>query len=70
MARQQYEIEDGAIVRFHDTPQEFTVSNWDGRRGWAGDEDNQGWYFTADQVIVLWPADYDEEDDEDEDWDE
>lgn len=51
------EIENGCKIRFIGETEEFTVSQWDGRRGWAGDEDNAGWYFTEDQVIVVAPAD-------------
>ena len=61
------EIENGCIVRFIGSSEEFTVSNWDGKRGWAGDEDNRGWYFTEDQVKVVKGA-YDDDND-DEDWD-
>lgn len=50
-------IQDGCKITFkpdyHDNPKEiFTVSQWDGVRGWAESEDGGGWYFTASQVTV------------------
>ena len=48
------EIENGCIVRFiNGDSEQFQVSEWDGQRGWAGDEDGRGWYFTASQVVVV-----------------
>ena len=46
----------------------FTVSQWDGNRGWAGDEHGFGWYFTANQVVEVEVEDEDDdfEDDEEE----
>lgn len=47
-------IQDGSKVSFPDHPGEvFTVSQWDGSRGWAGDEQGRGWYFRAGQVELV-----------------
>lgn len=50
-------IENGSRISFKpeygDPGEAFIVSQWDGRRGWAGDLDGRGWYFTADQVNLI-----------------
>ena len=46
-------IENGCTVKFIGETEEYEVSEWDGSRGWAGDEDGRGWYFTASQVTVV-----------------
>jgi hypothetical protein len=50
-------IENGCLVTFKpeygDASEVFTVSQWDGCTGWAGDESGRGWYFTSNQVNVL-----------------
>ena len=61
----QTEVENGTKVKFADESGEFTVSQWNGQRGWAGDEDGNGWFFTADQVVVVEAA---EEENSDEAW--
>ena len=47
-------IANGSFITFkseyNDPDEVFVVSQWDGHRGWAGDDYGFGWYFTANQV--------------------
>jgi len=67
-----YEFYDGAKVRLtkhYDDPRNpnavYTLSQWDAdkQRGWIGDENGEGWYVDADQLILV-----DDEDDYDPDY--
>ena len=46
-------IENGCTIRFIGEVEEFEVSEWDGSKGWASDENGRGWYFVASQVEVV-----------------
>jgi len=51
----EYDFNDGDLVvlvpPYAENPDEvFTLSQWDGKRGWIGDEDNRGWYVTGDMI--------------------
>jgi len=66
---EDYEFRNGDQVRLKpqwaDKPKEvFTLSQWDGRRGWIGDEEGRGWYVYGNQIELV------EEEDEDEDFEE
>jgi len=53
------QFENGCKVKFNGDTEEYTVSQWDDQRerGWAGDSDGYGWYFSAsDNVTVTTPA--------------
>jgi len=63
-----YEFQNGDQVRlkpaYEDKPGEvFTLSQWDGRRGWVGDEQGRGWYVNGNQIELI-------EEDEDEEFEE
>jgi hypothetical protein len=46
-------IENGSTVKFEGDNDLYTVSQWDGKKGWAQDENGAGWYFVASQVKVV-----------------
>lgn len=53
-------IQNGSKVTFKrdygDPSEVFTVSQYndDSGRGWAGDENNRGWYFRVHQLSECW----------------
>jgi len=60
---ESYDFNDGDRVvlkpEYADKPgQVFTLSQWNGNRGWIGDEDDRGWYVTGDQIEQAYEPDY------------
>jgi hypothetical protein len=52
---EQYDFHDGQKVklsgRYKDEGDEtYTLSDWDGSRGWIGDRDNRGWNVMGHQI--------------------
>jgi len=63
-------LKNGSTIKFKpeyisNSDELFKVSQWDEnrQRGWAGDENGFGWYFSANQVVEV---EEDEDDDENE----
>jgi hypothetical protein len=46
-------IDNGTIVKFEGDNDLYEVTQWDGKKGWAQDENGAGWYFVASQVTVV-----------------
>lgn len=45
------------LPQYADPNEVFTISQFDGNKGWAGDPRNRGWHFTVDQVSEVWHED-------------
>lgn len=66
----EYDFNDGDLVVLvppyaEDQDEVYTLSQWDGKRGWIGDEDNRGWYVEG-HMIAHAPDGDDDDDDMDE----
>lgn len=64
--QEEHEFNNGDKVALADSPQGevFTLSQWDGTRGWIGDKQGRGWYIRASQIV---PAEDDEDEYDDDD---
>jgi hypothetical protein len=62
-ADEDHEFQNGDKVVLKESPKGeiFTLSQWDGKRGWIGDKQGRGWYARGSQIA---PTDREENDDE------